>query len=100
VQPLAGLQPSVVQTFPSSQLIGVPPQVPPEQTSLPVQAFPSSHATLLFVCAQPVAGLQLSLVHTLPSSQVVGGPPTHEPPEQVSFVVQALPSLQGATLFT
>jgi hypothetical protein len=42
--------------------------------------------------------LQLSLVQLLPSSQVRGDPPTQAPPEQVSTVVQALPSLQEAVL--
>jgi glyoxylate utilization-related uncharacterized protein len=97
-QPAAGLQESVVHTLPSSQLIGVPAQTPPEQTSLPVHAFPSLHATALFVCVHPVAGLQASVVQMLPSSQLGGGPPVHVPPTQVSLVVQALPSLQELLL--
>src|SRR5207244_3747241 len=48
---------------------------------------------------QPVAGLHESSVHPLPSSQFGGGPPAHAPPEQTSFVVQALPSLHAAVLF-
>jgi hypothetical protein len=47
------LHESSVHTFPSSQLIGVPPQTPPEHTSFAVQAFPSLHITLLAVCVQP-----------------------------------------------
>jgi hypothetical protein len=39
-----------------------------------------------------------SFVHTLPSSQLGGAPPTHVPPEHVSLVVQALPSLHGPVL--
>src|SRR5712692_9715361 len=101
VHPLAGLQASVVQTFPSSQLgAGPPTQVPPLQVSLVVQAFPSLQGLVLLVCTQPVAGLQLSSVQTLPSSQLGAGPPTHAPLLQVSFVVQAFPSLQGLMLLT
>src|SRR5207249_861779 len=151
VQPVAGLQLSVVQTFPSSQFGGGPPtHVPPLQVSFVVQALPSLHGAVLFVWVQavprhppsvaqehtssllagchparlpplrasfcltasplpygavfccwvqPVAGLQLSVVQTSPSSQLGAGPPTHVPPLQVSFVVQALPSLHGAVLF-
>src|SRR6266849_3536473 len=85
VHPLAGLQASFVQTFPSSQLgAGPPTQVPPLQVSLVVQAFPSLQGLVLLVCTQPVAGLQLSSVQTLPSSQLGAGPPTHAPPAQVS----------------
>src|SRR5438128_122161 len=41
-QPVAWLQPSSVQGFPSSQLGGAPPtQFPPLQASLVVQALPS-----------------------------------------------------------
>src|SRR2546422_6572961 len=124
-QPLAGLQLSVVHTLWSSQLGGGPPtHVPPLQVSFVVQALPSlhgavlfgwmqapplhtssvqtlpslAHGAVLFVWTQPVAGLQLSVVQTFPSSQLGAGPPTHVPPLQVSFVVQALPSLHGAVL--
>jgi len=100
VQPVAGLQLSVVHTLPSSQFRAAPPtQTPPLQVSLVVQALPSLHDTVLFVCVQPVAGLQPSVVHTLPSSQFGAAPPTQTPPLQVSLVVQALPSLHGAVLF-
>jgi hypothetical protein len=75
VQPLAGLQPSVVQTLPSLQSGGAPPtQLPPEQASLVVHALPSSHESLLFTCVQPVAGLQPSSVQALPSLQLIGVP--------------------------
>lgn len=43
-QPDAGLHVSTVQTFESLQVIGVPTQLPPVQTSPDVQALPSSHA--------------------------------------------------------
>lgn len=64
-----------------------------------VHALPSLHAAVLFVNTHPLAGLHESLVHTLPSLQVSAPLPMHCPPEHVSVVVQALPSLQGAVLF-
>jgi glyoxylate utilization-related uncharacterized protein len=99
VQPVAGLQASLVQPLLSLQLGAAPPtQVPLAQVSPAVQALPSLHDAVLLVCVQPVAGLQPSLVQTLPSSQLGADPPAQAPPEQVSLVVQALPSLQGAVL--
>src|SRR5438876_11080289 len=78
---------------------GAPPvQVPPLLVSLVVQAWPSLQGAVLLTWTQPVEGLQVSSVQRLPSSQVGAGPPTHRPPLQASFVVQALPSLQGAAL--
>jgi glyoxylate utilization-related uncharacterized protein len=101
VQPEAGLHASSVHTLPSSQLGGAPPtQTPPEQVSLVVHALPSSQDAVLLAYTQPVAGLQESSVQTLPSLQLGGGPPTQIPPEQVSLVVHALPSLHGAVLLT
>jgi len=98
-QPVAGLQVSSVHTFPSSQLGDAPPtHLPPLHLSLVVQASPSLHGAVLFVWKQPVAGLQVSSVQTLPSSQLSAGPPTQPPLLQVSLVVQAFPSLQGAVL--
>jgi len=101
-QPRARSQESVVHTFPSLQLGGDPPtQLPfPSQVSWVVQALPSSHGAVLFVRTQPLAGLQESVVQTFPSLQLGGGPPRQCPaPSQVSPVVHALPSLQGAVLF-
>jgi hypothetical protein len=92
------LHESVVHTLPSSQLIGVPPHTPSEHTSLDVQAFPSLHITLLLVFVQPWAGSQASVVQTLQSLQLGAGPPTQAPPEHVSLVVQAFPSLHGLLL--
>src|SRR5436309_13966084 len=66
--------------------------------SVVVQALPSSQGAVLFVCAQPVAGVQESLVQGLPSLQFGAAPPTQLPAAQASFVVQALPSSQGAVL--
>src|SRR5437867_2028532 len=99
-QPLAGLQESSVQGLPSSQFGGGPTvQLPAAQASFVVQAVPSLQGAVLFACTQPLAGLQESSVQTLPSSQFGGGPPAQLPVAQASFVVQALPSLQGAVLF-
>ncbi len=99
-QPEAGLHESVVHTFPSSQLgAGPPTHTPPEQASPVVHALPSLHEPVTFVCAQPVAGTHESAVHTFPSLQFAAAPPTHTPPEQVSAVVHAFPSLHGAVLF-
>src|SRR5436853_256828 len=50
------------------------------------------------VCVQPVRESHASSVQGLPSSQPGGAPPTHCPPAQVSCVVQALASSQGALL--
>jgi hypothetical protein len=98
-QPFVGSQMSSVQTLASSHTGGEPPtQVPPEQVSPVVQAFPSLQALVLFTCSQPEAGLQESSVQPLPSSHTGGGPLTQAPPEQASPVVQALPSSHGVVL--
>jgi hypothetical protein len=73
-------------------------QAPPEQTSPTVQALLSLHGVVLFVNTQPVAGLHESSVQTLPSLHRSGAPGTQTPPLQVSFTVQALPSLHGLLL--
>jgi len=59
---------------------------------------PSLHGSLLFVNTHPVAGLQVSVVQPSPSLHATGVPPAHAPPEQVSVVVHALPSLHGSVL--
>jgi hypothetical protein len=46
-----------------------------------------------------VAGAQVSSVHGFVSAQFGGAPPWQVPPEQVSVVVQALPSSQALVLF-
>ena len=98
-QPFAGLQVSVVQPLPSSHTGGGPPrQAPPVQVSPVVHAFPSLHGLVLSTCVQPTAEAHASSVQPLPSLQSGGAPPTHCPPAQVSLVVQALASLQGAVL--
>ncbi len=53
---------------------------------------------MLFVKTHPVAALQVSVVQGLLSSHVTGAPP-QTPPEQMSPVVQALPSLHAFALF-
>ena len=97
-QPVAGSQLSSVHGLPSLQFSEPVPgwQIPPEQTSPVVHAFPSLHDAALFVWTQPVAGAQESSVQGLPSSQLGAGPPTQAPPEHASLVVQAFPSLQAA----
>jgi len=87
-----------VQSLPSSQPIGVPPQIPLLHVSAVVQALESLHASVLGSCRQPLAGSQESVVHGFPSLQPRGVPP-QVPPPQVSPVVQALPSSHGALLF-
>ena len=84
----------------SSHTGGRPPtHAPLEHVSLVVQALPSSQAATLSTCTQPVSESQESSVQTLPSLQLGAGPPTQLPPEQVSFVVQALLSLHETVLF-
>ena len=98
-QPVAGSQLSAVQESWSSQSGAAPRvQVPPEQTSGPLQTVSSSHAFELFAYTQPVAGLQESSVQSLPSSQLLEAPPAHAPLLQASGPVQALPSSHGAVL--
>ena len=99
-QPVDVLHESFVQTFPSLQLgAGPGTQTPPLHASGVVHAFPSLQGAVLFALTQPVDVLHESLVHTLPSLQLGAGPPTQRPPEHVSAVVQAFPSLQDAVLF-
>ena len=97
--PVALLQLSVVQTWPSSQLGAAPPtQDPALQVSLVVHALPSSQGAVLGVCAHPLAGLQLSSVHGLPSLHGKGLPAVQAVPTQVSPKVQTLPSVQSAAV--
>jgi hypothetical protein len=73
VQPNTGSQESVVQTFASLQLMGVPAvHVPAWQVSLPLQTLPSRQAVPFStgVFAQPVTGAQESVVQTLESLQL------------------------------
>jgi len=69
--------------------------VEPPQVSATSQGPAAARQTVFAVaaaCWQPAAGVQESAVQTLPSSQFAAGPPTQSPAEQVSAVVQALPS--------
>src|SRR3989449_1055632 len=98
--PVPDLKESAVQRFTSSQLRAVPVvQTPNWQLSLPLHTFPSLHDVPLGTGAytHPLGGLQLSAVQGLPSSHL-RGLPLQTPPEQVSPVVQALPSLQALPL--
>ena len=121
--PLVGLHESFVHTFVSSQLTGGPaPQLPAEQVSPVVQAFPSLQATVLFVCWQPSSGSQESVVQTFVSLQLPGAcwqprtgsqesvvqafaslqftavPATQAPATQVLAAVHAVPALHAAPL--
>jgi hypothetical protein len=105
VQPVAGLQPSVVQTLPSSQFGGVPAwHVPAWHVSAPLQASPSEHdvpfATVGF---WQTPALQTSLVQGLLSLQSAATLHDWQPAIGVwlqpvtglhASVVQALLSLQ------
>jgi hypothetical protein len=88
-QPVAE-QVSVVQAFPSSQPVPVPLwQVPSVQTSPIVQGLPSLQGLLLLMIPQiPLAWSQVSVVQGLLSVQ--GEAPMQRPCEQTSPVVQAL----------
>jgi hypothetical protein len=98
-QPVAGTHESFVQTLLSLQFgAGPPTQTPPAQVSAVVHALPSLHEMVLLAFTQPVAGTHESFVQTLLSLQFGAGPPTQTPPEQVSPVVHALPSLHELVL--
>jgi hypothetical protein len=100
VQPVAGLQLSLVHALESLQFLGNPgEQDPAVQVSPTVQALPSLQGNVLLVLTQPRTVSQVSLVQTLPSSQLGAAPPRQVPALQVSFVVQAFASSQGAVLF-
>jgi len=100
-QPLSGSQTSSVQTTPSAQSGGVPPtQLPPKQASPVVQASPSSQADPVLAKLEqlPSASLHWSSVHASPSLQTNGLPPWQIPAEQVSPMVQLIPSSQASEL--
>ena len=81
-QPETGLQVSVVHTFESLQLSGVPAvQTPLWQRSLPLQTFPSPQEVPFStdVFTQPASGSQLSVVQTLESLQLRGVPAVQTP---------------------
>ncbi len=100
-QPLTLSQLSVVQLLLSSQLMTAPLlHRPVLQVSPEVQALPSSQEppSARAACMQPLTLSQLSVVHALASLQFKAPPGLHNPPAQVSPVVQALPSLHAAVL--
>ncbi len=93
---------SLVHTLLSSQVLAVPAQLPSVQTSLVVQAWPSSHPPPLAMGLElqvPLLASQTSAVQALPSLQVLGVP-LHPPVLQVSGTVQALPSSQRVPSLT
>src|SRR5205814_19761 len=73
----------------------LPPQLPPSQLSLCVQALPSLHAVPLAAARLdplPVAGSHVPATwHWSEAVQVTGLLPTQLPPSQLSLCVQALP---------
>jgi hypothetical protein len=75
-------------------------QVPPPHASPRVQALPSSQEFVLFACRHPLPGLHESSVHGLLSVQSSAVPAWQLPPEQISPVVHAFPSLQGFVLLS
>jgi hypothetical protein len=93
-QPRTGSHVSVVQGLSSLHTIDAPVQTPPLQTSPVVHALPSLQGPVVLVWTHPLAGSQLSEVQKLPSLQEIVPPGWHVPPEHVSPLVQALPSLQ------
>jgi hypothetical protein len=98
VHPVALSQASSVQTFPSSQTVGLPGwQVPPEQASDAVHASPSLHGapSVTGVVWHPTAGSHESTEHGLPSSHVGGMLPEQTPEAHASTVVQAFRSSHG-----
>ena len=94
-QPVPGLQLSVVHKLLSLQVIPVPAHALAAQMSPLVQALPSSQIAVLAVFRQPVAELHESVVHGFASLQFSVPVELHRPPEHVSPVVHALPSLHG-----
>ena len=98
-QPLVPSHTSVVQAFPSSQVLMAPAtQSLAAQRSPTVHGLPSSQRLPLAIWLQPLALSQESLVQRLPSSQFRGALPLHTPAAQLSTNVQALPSLQSDVL--
>jgi hypothetical protein len=94
-QPANRSQTFAVQSFPSSQGIGVPEHVPFVQVSFNVHTLPSLHGPLTGGFKQfPVPGSQLSCVHTSESSQFLGVERHCPAPLHASPVVQRLLSLQ------
>jgi hypothetical protein len=103
VQPVVGLQLSVVHGLPSLQTSGVPEaQTPFWQVSAPLQTVESAHAVPFRtgVFTHPLVVLQVSVVQTLLSLQLSAVPGVQLPLWQVSAPLQALPSEQDVPLAT
>jgi len=99
VQPLAGLQASVVHGLPSLHASAVPAaQAPLAQMSPLVQALPSLHGAVLSLWLQPFCASQTSVVHGLLSSHGAKLPPVQTPSRHLSLTVQELPSSHAAVL--
>lgn len=98
MHPVPVLHPLVVHGLLSSQISGVPKQLPLLHLSIIVQALPSLHKTLLFDDTQPTPAMQKLSVHGLPSSQFFCVP-TQDPFWQESLMVQGLPSLHPDVLY-
>jgi len=98
-QPLIPLHESSLHTLLSSQLrLPLPTQLPFWQVSVVVQTLPSLQGAVVAVNTQPLAALQLSVVQGLLSVQVCCGPGMQLPPMQPSPALQALRSVQVASL--
>ncbi len=99
-QPPTGSQVSAVQPLLSSQyaagVTGKPLHAAAAQTSLIVQAFPSTHGSVFGAKTHPEAVLHVSLVHTLPSSHVTKLPTQPPMALHTSPWLHALPSLHEA----
>jgi len=103
MQPVAGLQESSVQTFPSSHLNDVPGRHPKavSQVSVPLHASPSLQIKGV-PGRHPCAVSQVSVpLHTSPSSQIKGAPGRHpKAVSQVSVPLHALLSSQSTGSWT
>jgi hypothetical protein len=98
VHPISGLQPSTVQSSPSSQPAGrLEAHVPVWQVSSPLHRLASEHVVPSgrAACTHPNDGAQLSLVQTFKSLQFGGGPPTQAPFWHASAFEHALESLHA-----
>jgi hypothetical protein len=103
VQPVTGLQVSVVQMLPSLQL-SAPPLVhtPAWQVSSPLHTLPSAHDEPFAAGGfwQPATGSQLSVVHTLESLQLSAVPAAHTPLWHVSAPLHTLASAHDVPFST
>src|SRR5439155_1666318 len=75
-----------------------PVQTPAWHVSVCVQAFPSSHAAVLFECMQTPLWLHESSVHGFPSSQLPLSVPSFRVPSQFWSIESQISSAPGCTL--